>query len=193
MIFFISLWTKTALISFVPQNTCVHSEAQCTCAEIKLISLGDCPYLGNVKSNQCIYSWLEMDPEKLLFMFHIHSYLLSRTVMFKEMQPSSFAFAFAQKVLARLLKLIKDVILQISGDRQRWWWFILIQKDQATTCEKHKTLDNGNQTDSCWGKQEEPFHDYGCQHKPLRLLMVMNMSERIMKTEAKACKITSVT
>ena len=93
--FFISLWTKPALISFVPGNTCVHSAAQCAYAEIKLISLGDCPYLGNVKSNQCIYSWLEMDPEKLLFMFHIHSYLLSRTVMFKEMQPSSFAFVFA--------------------------------------------------------------------------------------------------
>ena len=107
--FFISLWTKPALISFVPGNTCVHSAAQCAYAEIKLISLGYCPYLGNVKSNQCIYSWLEMDPEKLLFMFHIHSYLLSRTVMFKEMQPSSFAFA--PKVLARLLKLIKDVIL----------------------------------------------------------------------------------
>ena len=104
---FLSPWTKSALISFVPRNTCVHSAAQCAYAEIKLISLGDCPYLGNVKSNQCIYSWLEMDPEKLLFMFHIHSYLLSRTVMFKEMQPSSFAFAFAQKVLARLLKLSK--------------------------------------------------------------------------------------
>ena len=98
---------------------CAQCSAMCIYAEIKLISLGDCPYLGNVKSNQCIYSWLEMDPEKLLFMFHVHSYLLSRTVMFKEMQPSSFAFAFAQKVLARLLKLIKDVILQISGDRQR--------------------------------------------------------------------------
>ena len=111
--------------------------------------------------------------------------------MFKEMQPSSFDFAFAQKVLARLLKLIKDVILQISGDRQRWRLSILIQEDQGTTCEKHKTLDNGHQTGSCLGKQEEPFHD--CQHKPLRLLMAMNMSERIMSTEAKACKITSAT
>ena len=68
MIFFISL---SALISFVPRYTFVHSVAQRAYAEIKLISLGDCPYLGNVKSNQCIYSWLEMDPEKLLFMLHI--------------------------------------------------------------------------------------------------------------------------
>ena len=69
--FFISLWTKSALISFVPRYTFVHSVTQRAYAEIKLISLGDCPYLGNVKSNQCIYSWLEMDPEKLLFMLHI--------------------------------------------------------------------------------------------------------------------------
>ena len=127
MIFFISLWTKTASISFVPQNTCVHSEAQCTCAEIKLISLGDCPYLGNVESNQCIYSWLEMDPEKLLFhVTHSLLNLFSRTVMFKEMQPSSFAFAFAQKVLARLLKLSKMWFYRyreiVNGDDDKFWF-----------------------------------------------------------------------
>ena len=72
--FFISLWTKPALISFVPGNTCVHNVAQCAYAEIKLISLGDCPYLGNVKSNQCIYSFDEMDP-KIRIMFNISYFL----------------------------------------------------------------------------------------------------------------------